>query len=152
MLPQEDHVREQITTEVDPLVDPEVGFVTPTQAGTLVATSQAAQQPMQHQVVAHQVPFNLDDSPHGLKAVHAHFNDLGKPYDPATEVGIPVLTLLPLDPSSLHDRFGDSASSDDNTAMNDALSFVKGSAMATSTSSPMTCFGSFVAGARLLTV
>jgi hypothetical protein len=61
--------------------------------------------------------------------VHIHFNDLGDPYDPATEVGTPLPTLLPVDPGSLHDCFGDSASSDDEPMdeLND-LSFVKGSA------------------------
>ena len=70
----------------------------------------------------HQVSFNLDGAPHGLEAVHIHLNDLGKPYDPAAQAGTPVPTLQPVDPSSLHDRFGDSASSGDDEAMDDALS------------------------------
>ena len=60
--------------------------------------------------------------------MHIHYNDFGEPYDPAEEDGIPVLALQPVDPSSLHDRLGDSASDDDDAPMDDDLSFVKGSA------------------------
>ena len=137
----------QVTTEadvLDPLADPEVGFVTPTQAGDLVTPPQDAPQPTHHQGGAHQVPFSLDDAPSGLEAVHIHFNDLGEPYDPAAEVGIPVPTLQPVDPSSLHNRFGDSASSDGDATMDEDLSFVKGSA----THGDVHNFVSFVAAAR----
>ena len=145
----------QVTTEadvLDPLADPEVGFVTPTQAGDLVTPPQDAPQPTHHQGGAHQVPFSLDDAPSGLEAVHIHFNDLGEPYDPAAEVGIPVPTLQPVDPSSLHDRFGDSASSDDDAAMDNDLSFIKGSATHGDVHEfsyhGTRCSSSFVAGAR----
>ena len=93
-----------------------------------MTTPQAAQLHTHHQGGAHQVPFNLDDAPQNLGPVHIRYNDLGEPYDPAEEVGIPVPTLQPVDLSSLHDRFGDSASSSDDAPMDDDLSFVKGSA------------------------
>ena len=59
----------------------------------------------------------------------------------------------PLIAAAVHDCFGDSASSSSGDApMNDTLSFVKGSAThGDYTSSPMTCFASFAAGARPLT-
>ena len=80
-----------------------------------------------HQGGAHQVPFNLDDAPQGLEAVHIHFNDLGEPYDPAApELAHPL--PAPLIAAAIHDCFGDSASSDDDAAMDDDLSFIKGSA------------------------
>ena len=101
--------------------------MTPTQAGILVTTPPAAQQHTQHQSAAHQVPFNLDDAPTDLGPVHVYFNDLGDPYDPAAAEAAPP-PAQPVDPSSLHDRFGDSASSDDDIAMEDTLSFAKGSA------------------------
>jgi hypothetical protein len=49
----------------------------------------------------------------------------------------------------VHDCFEDSASSSSDEAhMDDTLSFVKGSATAMCTSSPMTCSASSAAGAR----
>ena len=133
VLPQEDHVSDrsrrlaQATTEADPLADPEVGFVTPTQAGTLVAALQAAQQHTQHQGAAHQVHFNLDDGPTDLGPVHVYYSDLGEPYDPAAAETEPP--PAPLIAAAVHDCFEDSASSsDDDATMDDDLSFVKGSA------------------------
>ena len=93
--------------------------MTPTQADALVTPPQAAQQPIQHQV-----PFNLDDAPIDIGPVHVHFNDLGDPYDPAASEAAPP--PAPLLAAAVHDRFEDSASSDD--VMDDDLSFVKGSA------------------------
>ena len=59
--------------------------------------------------------------------MHIHYNDLGEPYDPAApELAQPL--PAPLIAAALHDCFGDSASSDDDAAMDDDLSFVKGSA------------------------
>ena len=73
-----------------PLADPEVGFVTPTQAGDLVTPPQARSAEHAPPGGAHQVPFNLDEAPHGLEAVHVHFNDLGEPYDPAAPKSAPL--------------------------------------------------------------
>ena len=75
--------------------------MTPTQAGDLVTPPQGAAPHTHHQGGAHQVPFNLDDAPHGLEAVHIHFNDLGEPYDPAP----PPAPLIAV---AAHDCFGDS--------------------------------------------
>jgi hypothetical protein len=101
--------------------------VTPTQAGALVTPPQGAPPHTNHQEGAHQVPFNLDDAPTDLGPAHVYFNDLGDPYDPAAAEAAPP-PAQPVDHGSLHDRFGDSASSDDDIAMEDTLSFVKGSA------------------------
>ena len=62
----------------------------------------------------------------GLGPVHVYFNDLGDPYDPAAAEAAPP--PAPLIAAAVHDRFEDSASSDDGIAMDDDLSFVNGSA------------------------
>lgn len=80
-----------------------------------------------HQGGAHQVPFNLDDAPTDLGPAHIYFNDLGDPHDPAAAEAAPPPAHT-VDHGPPHDRFGDSASSDDDLAMEDTLSFVKGSA------------------------
>ena len=59
---------------MDPLADPEVGFVTLTQRGALVTPPQT-QQHTEHQGAAHQVPFNLDDAPTDIGPVHVYLND-----------------------------------------------------------------------------
>ena len=117
--------------------------MTPTQAGDLVTPPQGAAPGTNHQGGAHQVPFNLDEAPPNIDPVHIHYNDLIEPYDPAApELAQPL--PAPLIAAALHDCFGDSASSDDDEPMDDDLSFV----MATSTTSPTGCSGSFVVGAR----
>jgi hypothetical protein len=99
--------------------------VTLTQAGDLVTPPQGAAPGTIHQGGAHQVPFNLDEPPEDIGPVHVQYNVIGGPHDPAAAEG---QTPQPVDPSSLHDCFGDSASSSGDEPMDDNLSFVNGSA------------------------
>ena len=107
------------------MTDPEVGFVTPTQAGDLTTPPQGAAPSTLHQWGAHQVPFNLGEVPQGIGPVHVHYNDLGEPHDPTAPEGQaqPPASLIS---AALHDCFGNSASDDDDEPMDDDLSFVKG--------------------------
>ena len=88
----------------------------------MVTPPQGAAPSTHHQGGAHQVPFNLDDAPQNIGPVHIHYNDLGEPYDLARPLPAPLIA------AAEHDRFGDSASSDDDAIMDDDLSFIKGSA------------------------
>ena len=77
-----------VTMEAAPLTDPEVGFVTPTQAGDQVTPFFSCNTPARRNRCttrggAHQAPFNLDDVPQNTAPMHIHYSDLGEPHDPA---------------------------------------------------------------------